>query len=74
MEGGSRARWLPLALLALLAAADFTAQYLFTATQLPQALGIPDAVLSFIQVVLTLMRATVSQPVPHKQAQECITD
>ena len=49
MARGSAARWLPLALLALFAAVEFAAQYLFIATSFSEALRIPDAVLRFIE-------------------------
>lgn len=45
---------MPLAVLALFAAAEFAAQYLFIATPFAQAVGIPDSALRFIEVrVLT---------------------
>lgn len=47
---GSLRRWVPLAVLALFAAAEFAAQYLFIATPFAQAVGIPDSALRFIEV------------------------
>ena len=55
---GSLRRWVPLAVLALFAAAEFAAQYLFIATPFAQAVGIPDSALRFIEVrVLTCSEA-----------------
>ena len=47
---GSLRRWVPLAVLALFAATEFAAQYLFIATPFAQAVGIPDSALRFIEV------------------------
>lgn len=41
---------MPLAVLALFAAAEFAAQYFFIATPFAQAVGIPDSALRFIEV------------------------
>jgi len=51
---GSLRRWVPLAVLALFAAAEFAAQYLFIATPFSQAVGIPDSALRFIEVCAAL--------------------
>ena len=47
---GSLRRWVPLAVLALFAATEFAAQYLFIATPFSQAVGIPESALRFIEV------------------------
>ncbi len=68
MAHGSAARWLPLVLLALFAAADFVAQYLFIATSFSEALHIPDAVLHFIEA------RPILAPHAHGQPYECLLD
>lgn len=50
MKGSSRLRWLPMAVLAIFAAADCTLQYSLAATNAASALHVPDRLLRFLTV------------------------